>query len=1213
MEECKSENLPNCTWDQFKVCNDNQTEAFEDLSKQLFYQEILRENDIPHANAQNPGVEVDPVLEPPHEDGSKRRWVSFQSKYFDKSIGWGKIRDSANKTIKYYKGKIDHVYLFCNLTVSKNTQGYRSVEAILKKEGISLQPISNKDILNLVPKHRNIANYFFLRREVSYDLSGLRESYIPIINRAAEEKPSTGHASYTVVTAELIREKTESCRQLLLELNFSDLSKELEKLLLHDLSQMQEAEVLYYYRYLTDLRIKGSEASPIPVTESYQLQIDWIKAYYKAPTPLSTGRFLELPPELQVLVLDKMFSTQLWDAIIRLYDSKPNTEEPVKLQLAFHAGLSCFNVQAYERAAELLDALAGQKTNDKYGLFALCAHIRKIIILFRDDNRKDADQLASYIERLGGYRNTKGYKENDLLMALIYMESYCYLGCRDQKYLGKAFSVYETFSDEVKSNKNVRYQLAVCRELNDDREEAIGIYNTLDWISDENVAQRYMVALVESGRESEAIEKYQQIEDKTPRVAGAYLLALYRTKDKTYKEVLCKELDHHRASFEAVFLIAFYVEDGITFDEVVVPVIEELIGRDMSGLPVQIKNGYALLLAKWKKIELLDAVISAINDLTLLSAYINHEIYKALFETVHKEYVKEERRLLRNPEIEAANRIAGRMIEAEVNKERFLQIRLMYAGIMEMKISMLQYAKQFFELTKDEATARNIIALLYDRGETDPREYEPYVEALRYSDHPDYCIAVASAMLKQGKIEEADLFAYKALYYLNGKDDFNIYKSYFGYHNANLGRYNDGYTGKTAGSGRVVVLEDVDNPTSEKQVLCIDPESELNDPENRSMGIKHILRTDTAFAKLQSGGIKQEITIRGKRWRIIDIIPRDVYAGQFIFKIINKYPEKFEGSVWVISTADPQEMLKQIMALTDRTEHTKTLLRTYNREDNGIGIPIDVLVAGDYSRYIDALRLLLFVKDQAFYAGYPKREDFDGSPFIPTLSTMMLLAQMGWMHLLEGLGKDVIIPESYLRFFREQYEKVVSTQAISPGTLCCENGQVIMYEPDRKLPEIWESLVDFCGNAERAEITDEERMSFPFIEEMTGEQLITGFKLELIQLDALILAKKLDGYYICDDYFFRQVAALVGIKDINFASLLFHMQPEAVSTFIMELSKTNYIHTPYLPSSEDEAVQLRENLMTGKRKKAYYSAFFNMAQQIWQQVLREWFDVTDPS
>ena len=98
-----------------------------------------------------------------------------------------------------------------------------------------------------------------------------------------------------------------------------------------------------------------------------ELQIDWIKAYYKAPTPLSTGRFLELPPELQVLVLDKMFSTQLWDAIIRLYDSKPNTEEPVKLQLAFHAGLSCFNVQAYERAAELLDALAGQKVGKARG------------------------------------------------------------------------------------------------------------------------------------------------------------------------------------------------------------------------------------------------------------------------------------------------------------------------------------------------------------------------------------------------------------------------------------------------------------------------------------------------------------------------------------------------------------------------------------------------------------------------------------------------------------------------------------------------------------------------------------------------------------------------------------------------------------------------------------------------------------------------------
>ena len=35
------------------------------------------------------------------------------------------------------------------------------------------------------------------------------------------------------------------------------------------------------------------------------------------------------------------------------------------------------------------------------------------------------------------------------------------------------------------------------------------------------------------------------------------------------------------------------------------------------------------------------------------------------------------------------------------------------------------------------------------------------------------------------------LYAYKALYYLNDTEDYEIYKSYFGYYNQNLNRYHD--------------------------------------------------------------------------------------------------------------------------------------------------------------------------------------------------------------------------------------------------------------------------------------------------------------------------------------------------------------------------------------------------------------------------------------
>ena len=94
---------------------------------------------------------------------------------------------------------------------------------------------------------------------------------------------------------------------------------------------------------------------------------------------------------------------------------------------------------------------------------------------------------------------------------------------------------------------------------------------------------------------------------------------------------------------------------------------------------------------------------------------------------------------------------------------------------------MLKYAKELFEITKEEGMAKNIIAMLFERNVTDYSVYAPYINALRSSTKPDYCMAIASALLRLGKTEEADLYAYKALYYLNDVDDYRIYKSYFGY------------------------------------------------------------------------------------------------------------------------------------------------------------------------------------------------------------------------------------------------------------------------------------------------------------------------------------------------------------------------------------------------------------------------------------------------
>ena len=162
---------PNITWAQFAVCNDDVTGAFEDMTRRLFTFEFLKNSKIPHSNHNNPGVEVLPILEPPHKDGSKQRKISFQSKYFKGDVNYSKIKESLRQAVKHYGNELDLIYLFCNKTLTVTTKGYKETKAIVTKAGIELYPISNAEVLDLVSKYKEIANYFFLPRKRPDDAS----------------------------------------------------------------------------------------------------------------------------------------------------------------------------------------------------------------------------------------------------------------------------------------------------------------------------------------------------------------------------------------------------------------------------------------------------------------------------------------------------------------------------------------------------------------------------------------------------------------------------------------------------------------------------------------------------------------------------------------------------------------------------------------------------------------------------------------------------------------------------------------------------------------------------------------------------------------------------------------------------------------------------------------------------------------------------------
>ena len=1183
---------PNITWAQFAVCNDDKTTAFEDLSRQLFYYEFIKQTNVPHSNHNNRGVEVDPELEPIHEDGSKRRRVSFQAKFFENNIQWGKFRESSVKAIENYEGELDHIYLFCNKTITKSSDGYKSVERILSPKGITLQPVSNKDILNLIHKYPGIANYFFLHRKVAYDLSGMNSHSINIPISSENGQETTYNTTYVALTEELLPMKIEECQRLFFSLQWKDLTRELDKLLSHDLKSIHGTDYLYFYNFLLKLR-EGYEIDT-DVPSNFQIESKWLQDYCKNPYPVIAAEFSKHCPEVQLFLIDKMFTTQLWEAIIRLYRSNTQIDERVLRQLEFHAGLSFFNLSEFNQASDLFHQMTSCNKCEKNEFFALCADIQLVIGEFRCGIEKNIEKLISFLDNLSLYKNSYYYKVNEAMVALLYLEGYSHLGCRYAKYLGKAFAKYETLSDEVKNNDFIRFQLGICHELNEDFEEAISIYAELNWKSDEFFAQRYISALVMIGNYEKAIEIFQSVEDKTPRVVGVYLLALYRSNSKDYKIILQNEIDKFKNSAESVFLIAFYIEDKSSFDEKVFPILEELSTVGFSGISDQTKEGLAILFAKWKRIELIDKTLASFDDLTALDSLVINIIYESCLETINKSLREKRQRKLIDNEMDSANRIAERMLESGLACERFLQIKIGYSRAMEMKLSMLKYSQKYFELSHDEDTARNVIMLLFERNVSDPQEYQPYVDVLKLSKEPEYCLAVAYAMSIQGKMEEADFYAYKAFYCLDDRNDFDIYKYYLGYYHSNIYRYHEKSKIDKVVPNSVVKLEEIDYP-GEFITLCLDSETEFNDPNNNSLGVKHFPNNSLVYNKLMGGRVNQNFNISGKSYRLAEILSRDMYVGRFVFSKIYQFPEQFKDSIRVFCATDPQKVIEQIKRsdlLQSSAKQTKSLLRVYSREDGGIGLPIDALIQGNYSRYIDAMKMLLFSKDQAFLSGYPTVENFDESKFVPTLSTLLFASLMGWMNLIKGIKDRIVIPESYVSFFQEQYARAKEMEVVSPGSLAVEDGKIFFYESDKNQSEIWETIVEFCEYIEKIAISDSERITFKLVDNFTGEQFFAQTGMNLIQLDALILSKKLNAQYFCDDLFFNQLADYAKIKRLNFASLLYHLPPETCTAIALELSKTNYIHTPFLPSNEETAAQMYENLMTGEKKKQYYTDYF---------------------
>lgn len=1205
---------PSITWPVFEMCNENHTEAFEDMTRKLFNAHFAGNQEL-ISDGINPGIEVLPVLECEAKERNQRKRISFQSKYFGKKNSYSDIMDSAEQTVKHYLGKIDKVYLFCNNDLRVTCDGYKSAEKILSDAGIELVPITNKRVLDLVFQYPPIYNYYFRPRDIP-DLGCDSQPSFTIAQIVAklssapssEEMPSLD----PVLLENLIHEKLVTCKKYILNLELDQLKAELDRLLSHNLSGIEGSDTLLFYQNLLNVH-EGKPVEHLNVDGVYRTEIDWLKNFYLNPYEISFNEFTKHSDETQVFILNKLFATKKWAVIIALYEQKSGVE-CIWEQMELHYGLSLFNLQRYKEASCVLHKLFDKTKAPAHEMYSKFADIQLLNSSFRAGMAANNDALAELISSLNTFKGIKQYQSSELLVALLTMESYYYIGMSDKGYLEKAISAYDTFSNNVRNDAIVRFYYALCIEYNGDVEKAIALYETMQWKADETTAFRYLSCLILIGQNEKAWQQYGLLEgeSKTERTYALSLFALNKIDAQKSRNLARDWLKTYTGNISSFVSFIIYMDDTETISSLIVPRLKKFIADGkINDLSFRQRVELIIWLAHNVEIEIMESVLLTIDDLTLLNDFTVKGIYWSLENACQKPNVFTDRVMETTTLAQAIEKIADRFLKAEIKKELFLRIKIACVNAKKNQISLLAYSKELFDLTHDETSARNIINLLVERKEDNASAYQPYFEALKNTEAPDQCMTIAAGLLLLGKEQEADRYAYRAIYYLNGEDNFDIYNRYFHLDTYNMRWLQENETEPVRSSkGDAVVTLESSSPSAEpvEWNVCLDSEKELSQDGNRSMDIHHLNPTDTDYLKIRSAGLNQVVKLKNGTFQVKRIVSRKKFCRSFVFGKMQANPDKFSGVIFSVSTENPEDMIEQLRKLGDRSEQQKANLRMYHFEDTSVGIPIEVVGFMDYDRYIGALKYLLLEPDEAFYAGeiiyaIDKEQSLE---YIPTLSTLVLLSIMNRLDVLDVIKPRIRIPQSYYLFFREMLDKVLSDQARGVETLLFNGDKSIIVGRDPQISDVWERILDFCDSCETAEVTDSERMDFSFAQALRGEDLMTALKLSVIQLDALILAKRESAVYLSDDLFFRRMANWTGIKQCNTASiLLLHENQEYRNSFAKDLAKTNYIYVPLAGISYKTIQEMQDDLLSGKRKKEFNVGWIQQYYAIMDAALQQ--------
>lgn len=1012
-----------------------------------------------------------------------------------------------------------------------------------------------------------------------------------------QQKKNAGLSGYGL---QFVKSQLEACKEALLQCNFNFFKEKVASIGIGDIDGLPENEKQIAYFYLCLFGYIESDKEKIDryfksLNKFYSNQIDAIKTVTEEDG-WSPAFFSKLYLETQSVILLRLFNSKRYKDIQSLTGQESTA-------INFFKGLSCFNQGEFAQAEGLLEKVCAPD-NTNVTAFILLANIHKNIQLTYD-GENHIKEIEEKEKELNQYltKYSSSFSENQVLLAVTKLQIALCIKAGDKETF---LTAYYALDDKVKNSYPVKVIRVDFLQRFGMFREATELCRDLDWKKNAQIAVFYEHSLLESKKYEEVIDVYYSLDDSLRNVTDGrlesfWLSALAKTDNEKYlQELGCQLVSYPRN----VAFIIFNTDDQDAFAKVISPFLEQyfdiLVNSSDSDKGLLIST-----FIKFKRYDYAIRLIDDVQDFDKIPGFASADIYKELFIKTKSFSISARKDNLIGSELHKIETIADNFIEHNVDLKYFYQIKVMCCQYLGKNLSAAEYARKLFALVPSPDLAANIVQFLYSLNNHNTSDYKPYIKELKGSTVPSHMMALAFAYFKLGEGEAAESSAYRAIYYLNGKEDFDVFNAYLSFAAQMLAgdyaRLND--DNKVVGNCVITLRSE---KASDVLSYCLDKEEDLKEgSSNKSLDIQHLNKFSSTLYSKFLGGVKgQQYNIDGKSYKLVDITDRYVYTHRYVLNKALNNQDKIPVITQAITGATAKESVEKIKQYMLQNRNNP-MLDMYHFKDNEVGIPIDALKSGDADSYLGSVAYLLQKKDEILYTG-EITNNVHSDRYVISLASLVVLCLLDQLRVLDEFIGRIYIPDSLMPFIDDRIHSCGTHKVHSGGSLVAENNDVFLL-PDQsdKEIEIWEKIKAYCEKLKRVQLSNEERIAFRLTDCISAEEVFHAFLALSIELDFFVAASKITAVYICDDLFFRKMANWTGIPHMNVASLAYYMENlEKAKVFVEKISEVNYLYAPYLFTDDRNwSNRVLTNLTTKNKYKeqVYRPIISNAIMNAWKE------------